>query len=344
MFNLKNLKNDPVAVEMIKLFACNKLEKIESDPSLIRKIFNAVPGVDTDGTIAETNQNILNTSGYTAFYCKLKELKAKMESTFNAGRETDQVKIFLSLLLGFKRLSFEQQDKKMIFKELINTAIQYGGLWAGNPLAIDKYNRGAFMIDEWVDFFLSYTNRDQPEVNNSFDDTLKNNFKKKDWDDSVEKLNMLAKLIVKYLRQRGNLNVFFDQQSMTCGDDIEDKVNRYCENTFSFAQLIQWQALSNDPGKKNWCYHEYDTFSKCNKDNEKGIFFFKTYDVPNDPEELGGIPPDWKDWVKHALTTVNVVIPKRMENDQLREECGMVAKKIISVRDKIISNYLASIN
>lgn len=344
MFNPKNLKNDTVAKEMIRLFACNKIEKIESDPSLIRKIFAAVPEVDTNGSIAQTNDNILNTSGYAEFYCNLKEAKVKMETVINGRTEMEQVKFLLSHLNDLKRLSFDMQYKKMIFRELISNAIQHGGLWAGNAAAIQKYEQGAEMIDEWVDFFLSYTNRDQPEVNNSFEESLKKNFKRQDWDNSVEEINMLARLLVKYLKQTGGLNVFFDQQSMVCGEKIEDTVDNYCKNTFAFAQLIQWQVITDSYGKKNWCYHEYNTFKECNKDKDKGIFFFKTYDVPDDPEQVAGVPPDWKDWVKHALTTVNMVIPKKLENDQLREKCGKVAGQIIKIREQIIGKYLSSIN
>ncbi len=343
MFNPKNFKTDTVAKEMINLFASNKLEYIESNPACLRKIFDTTPEVDTNAEIAEVNQNILRTNGYDSFYCKLKELKEKIET---ATADTDimgQVRKLLSYLVKLKRLSFEMQDKKIIFKELVSTAIQNGNLWVNNQDAIDKYNKGLCMIDEWVDFFLSYTNRDQPEVNNSFDESLRKNFKRKDWDDSFEKLNMLAKLLVKYLRQRGGLNVFFDQQSMTCGDDIQDKVNRYCENTFSFAQLIQWQALSNDPDKRNWCYHEFQTFNNNNANKEKGLFFFKTYDVPDNPENVPGIPEDWLDWVRTALTTVNVVIPRELESDSLKDKCGEVAKQIIDVRERIINNYLATI-
>jgi len=342
MFDLKDLKNNPVGREMFKLFACHKLAKVESDPSLIRNLLTAVGGVDSSGTIGEINQRIQNIPGYNSFYCGLKEEQKNIELILENPVEMIQVKNLLTRLLLLKRAS-EQQDRKLIFNELIHAAIEYDGLWAKNQEAIKKYKEGASMIDEWVDFFLSYTNRDQPEVNNTFDKVLKKIFKKKEWNDNVEELNMLAKLLVRYLKQRGQLNVFFDQQSMICGDNIEDKVNDYCTKTFSFAQLIQWQALANDADKKNWCFHEYSTFDKNNINKEKGLFFFKIYDVPDDPQDVKNIPITWRPWVQQALTTVNVVIPKDLESSKLREKCGEVADQILSVRDNIINKYLASI-
>jgi hypothetical protein len=328
---------------MVKLFACNKLAKIESDPSLIRVLFTTVGAVDTSGTTGEINQLIQNLSGYNSFYCKLKDEQKNIELILENPVEMVQVKNLLTRLLFLKRLSYEQQDRKLLFNALLHDAIEHNGLWATNELAKTKYREGACMIDEWVDFFLSYTNRDQPEVNNTFDTVLKKIFKKKEWDDNVEELNMLAKLLVRNLKRRGQLNVFFDQQSMICGDKIKDKVNEYCAKTFSFAQLIQWQALANEPDKKNWCYHEYKTFDENNVNKEKGLFFFKIYDVPDKPKDVPNIPVDWKDWIDKALTTVNVVIPRELENDKLDKKCGEIANEILSARDKIINKYLTSI-
>jgi hypothetical protein len=342
MFNSTDFKKDPVAMNIVELFATRTVAEIEANPLLIRKIFDTAPDVNTSGSVAETNEAILLTRGYAPFYCKLKEIKSKIENIVSHPGEMAQVKNLLTFLLSLKRLSSEHRDKKIMFREMIASAIENKKLWANSPEAVDKYNQGACMIDEWVDFFLSYTNRDQPEVNNSFDESLKKSFKRKDWDDSFEDLNMLARLIVKYLRL-GGLNIFFDQQSMICGDNIEDKVEKYCTNTFAFAQLIQRQILTDDARKKNWCYHEYKTFKKANTGNEKGIYFFKTYDVPDSYRDVPGIPNDWEDWVKDALGRVNIIIPQKLENNELKQKCSDIAKEILTVRDRIIINYLASV-
>src|SRR5258705_13963057 len=101
------------------------------------------------------------------------------------------------------------------------------------------------MIAKLVDFFLSYTNRNQPEVNNTFKPILKDKFSEDEWQKSVEELNLVAKLLVRYIKESTTISsIFYDKQSMICGDKIADKIYKYCENTFAFAQLIQRQIIT----------------------------------------------------------------------------------------------------
>lgn len=342
-----NFNSNPTNRELISLFARYKIEEIEQNSSLIRNLFLEAEDIDATGSSAEINDRILDKTGYKTFYTAVSEQKRSIELILTGSSEMAQVKGILKKLTSLRSGIKENQYKTRIFKALVDAAIDKAGLWMHNPEAIQKYRKGVSMITEWVDFFLSYTNRNQPEVNNTFMKVLAPKFSEEEWRRSVNALNLIAKLLVRYIRERTTLNaVFFDQQSMICGENIEEKVKDYCEKTFAFAQLFQWQIIT-DNGKKNWCEFEYTTFSKFNTAGNKKEFYFKTYDIPDDVTEvLESAPEDdcWGEWLTKTLSKKQIVISKDADyDDELKQKCREIGIAIRESRKEIITNYLESI-
>ncbi len=326
--DFKNMPNERKG--LIRLFAANSLAQIELNPDLIINVFNGIGGITN---LAELQQ----VTGYNAFYEKLYMVKRQMETILENEDGATQVKHLLSAVISLKLEDPKAFEKKNILKELVTECQQSHGLWAGDPSLADKYKLGIEMIDEWVDFFLSYTNRDQPELNTSYSPDLEKSFKRQEWNDSYDKTNFLAKLIIKYIKTYNSLNAFFDQESMVNGDDLNASIFKYCEKTFAFAQLVEPIGLAFQHNKTNWCYDEYSHFSTKNEGNMRKKFFIKTHKMPE------VIHANYQNWYTDIQGHLNYTISQPFNKNALQEECGKIAKQIVDTREQMITNYIASI-
>jgi hypothetical protein len=327
---IPDFKNMPLERKnMIRLFATHALADIEATPSLILDIFKTVGIYDAPA--------LQKVTGYNAFYEKLYMVKRQLDAILANPDGPTQVKNFLSAIIALKTEEPETHEKKNILKDMIAECQVNNSLWANDAALTLKYTDGVEMIDEWVDFFLSYTNRDQPDINNSYAPELEKSFKRVEWDESYDQMNFLAKLIIKYLKSFNSLNAFFDQQSMVNGDNLQDQVFKYCKKTFAFAQLVEPIALAYQPGQTNWCYDEYKHFMDNNSNVVRKKFFIKTHTMPQN------IHPTYKEWYKDIADHLHYVISQPLKKTALQIKCGEIAKTIVETREQVITNYIASI-
>ena len=60
---------------------------------------------------------------------------------------------------------------------------------------------------------------------------------------------------------RAELCGFFAENDLKIGEHIENEVDNYCQRAFALVQLVEPLSFDSEP-PKNWCYHEYDTFTE----------------------------------------------------------------------------------
>jgi hypothetical protein len=102
------------------------------------------------------------------------------------------------------------------------------------------------VIENWADFFISYTRRNALETNNFHDELIKYHFglsSERDADQEILKVeNYVARVLAKYLEQH-NIHGFVDFNKLQCGDDIADKILTNCRATIAFIQLVESATL-----------------------------------------------------------------------------------------------------
>jgi len=196
------------------------------------------------------------------------------------------------------------------------------------------------VISEWKDFFLSHTKRNARETNNDFQSLIEIVYDPDDFDSKKGETNFLAKLIVRYLKEK-NLEGFYDEENIVCGDIFKEKIFDHCKSCFVFVQLIE-NVVFSQPGndKENWCLLEFEEFKNWKENNAiKGCnrYFFILTGKDAIPEE-DDLLRIQKNWVDTINSTEQIFFPKFKR--ALRDEIAKLAKEIKKTRKHIIDEYL----
>jgi hypothetical protein len=101
-------------------------------------------------------------------------------------------------------------------------------------------------ILDWCDFFVSYTNRDAPAINQQFGDLIKSCFGKVP-EGSELQTNHLARVITRHLRRYQHLTGFYDEDNLQVGEDIKEGVDDCFTQAFAFVQLIEPLTFDREP-------------------------------------------------------------------------------------------------
>jgi len=212
----------------------------------------------------------------------------------------------------------------------------------------DHFRARLSVIDEWDDFFISYTNRNAYTTNEFHQQLISQEFAAPVRPESeLARCNFVARVIAKYL-ELNNLRGFVDFKSLQCGDDIEDKVLEKCRKTIAFIQLVEATSLVEPaPPTVNWCFREYQTFSAAaapvTVPAEVGNrLFFVLAGGPTLPlpARLGAPYTDWRAVMARKLHIVLNDFARPFGD--LQSKIGEVAGQIEDARKKIIESMLAS--
>ena len=138
----------------------------------------------------------------------------------------------------------------LVLERLIDRWFIDGNRW--NAEQQHAYREVAPMILQWKDYFLSYTNRGTPPINNDYRELIEYHYGEK-FKDRMATENGVARVVARYIRRHGLLG-FFDEENIKCGEIIQDRVKEFCLKTFALVQLVEHQMFV-DPGedKINWC-------------------------------------------------------------------------------------------
>jgi hypothetical protein len=198
-------------------------------------------------------------------------------------------------------------------------------------------------ILEWRDFFVSYTNRDAPAINQQFRDLIKSSLGSAPKGMQLQ-ANNLARVITRHLRRYQQLSGFFDEDNLQVGEDIQEAVDGYCTKVFAFVQLIEPLSFDKEP-PRNWCFYEYKHFSEnpaiVSLLGDKDRHYF----ILTDPQ-LSEIQPAnlfllFSGWVNRIdrLKQAHIALSGE-RNTTLRAKIKGIATQILVLRSEIIDSWL----
>lgn len=212
----------------------------------------------------------------------------------------------------------------------------------------DRFVARLAIIDEWTDFFISYTNRNAYTTNDFHQPLIAQEFAAPVRPESeLAKFNFVARVIAKYLEQN-NLKGFVDFKSLKCGDDIEYEVIGHCQRTIAFVQLVEATSFVEPaPPTVNWCLREFEAFSAgaapaTAPSNYGNRLFFLLVGGATLPRPAR-MALSYADWHAGPARTLHVVL-----NDyakpflDLQSKIGDIATQITEARKSIIESTLAS--
>ena len=168
-----------------------------------------------------SREELLQTDQYIQSYEPIERIRKELDNSIENLSGLDLVQSCLALL-NAKKESNEKKELEILIK-LIGDDSKKCLYKYWNKEQQDLYNKAFPMIVDWNDFFFSYTNRNLPETNHDFHELITHTFKRDEYERDVDEINYVAKLIVRRLTQN-NLQAFFDQDKIRCGDDIQHEI------------------------------------------------------------------------------------------------------------------------
>jgi hypothetical protein len=209
------------------------------------------------------------------------------------------------------------------------------------PPQQELYDRKKAIL-EWRDFFVSYTNRDAPYINNEFRHLIRSCLGRAPTLDDKDS-NFLARVITRHLRRHEGLSGFFDEDSLQVGEHIEEGVDVYCRSAFALVQVIDSVALDRQP-PKNWCFHEYCKFSgnpdlaALMGDKDRHFFILAGTDwAAIRPTNLSAA---YQEWVERIEAVKGIPIAKDQRATMVRAKIKQVAQKIVALRAEIVDAWV----
>ena len=198
-------------------------------------------------------------------------------------------------------------------------------------------------ILEWRDFFVSYTNRDAPTINQQFRDLIKSCLGSAPRGAQLHS-NYLARVVTRHLRRYQQLSGFFDEDNLQVGENLQGAVDGYCMKAFALVQLIEPLTFDKEP-PCNWCFYEYKRFSEnpaiVSLFGNKDRHYFILTDTLNAIQPAALHPP-FANWVQRIETLRQAHIALDGErNTTLRAKIKEVAIQILALRAEIIDRWLS---
>jgi hypothetical protein len=199
-------------------------------------------------------------------------------------------------------------------------------------------------ILEWRDFFVSYTNRDAPAINQQFRDLIKSCLGSTPKGAQLQ-ANYLARVITRHLRRYQQLSGFFDEDNLQVGENLQDAVDGFCTKAFAFVQLIEPLSFDKEP-PHNWCFHEYKRFSEnpaiVGLVGDKNRHYFVLTDPQLSAIQPASLFPPFAGWVQRIddLRHAHIAV-KDERNTTLRAKIKEIATQILALRSEIIDRWLS---
>jgi hypothetical protein len=192
---------------------------------------------------ARDMREIYDTPTIADLYRLVKQLKLRIESICVAFPEEGRQVIQCLRYLETERTKLPgrrpgDKDPVEVLARLIDRWFIKGNRWGAQNQ--QKYIELAPLVTDWVDYFLSYTNRGTPATNNDFKKAIEYVFGKKL--PAYDQENYVAKIIAKYVKGQGVVG-FFDEKDITAGERIQDRVEKMCRSSFSLIQFVEYESL-----------------------------------------------------------------------------------------------------
>jgi len=217
----------------------------------------------------------------------------------------------------------------------------------------DIYQKGVELLEEWIHFFISYTNQSAPSINNTYRGMLSVDFTAKQIKMEKDSINLVAKLVYSYLKMQ-RVTSFYDKENIGWGDEFKEKIFTYTNKSYALIQIVERKIFEDDPDK-NYCFREYDAYKRSidsftqayNVKNVKPHLLFLISNPDMAKEYIigpsGNTPPKMKLWVEEIKDKQFVVLHTKLPNEQLKIAIQKAVAKFMTFRDELIQNYLDSI-
>jgi hypothetical protein len=313
--------------DLIKLYCQHTTSEIETDGRLLLKHFHVPDAVA-----------LLAIDGYKDAFHIVSKCSSELDLLV-AKHSSTQAQVTESI-----RLLRDMIDKGDLSKAIeVMRKLVEGRLYKTWPAADQQMYDRKKEILEWRDFFVSYTNRDAPAMNDQYRALIRSCFGVTP--KGVEnKSNYVARVITRHLRRSEGLSGFFDNDDTKVGEDIQHEVDGYCKRAFALVQLIEPLALEKEP-PKNWCFYEYCQFGQSvsaggTVSGDKRHFFILAGDTLNTvrPANLVASYHEWVDRIER----VRYVPLNNERNISLRAKIKTIAIEILSMRANIVDAWLAA--
>lgn len=235
-------------------------------------------------------------------------------------QDKDSYQIFKMFFLKFDFNSLDDQQKEKI------------------KLAID-------FLEKKIDYFCSYTRKGLPEINSYYENIIYKGLGKKQESHPKEwgEANLLAKLLVKHLKNQGFNNYFIDTDKIVNGEEIETKVLEFCSRTAVLILLAQPETFRDLEDETNWCFREYQHYVGTHPERQRKFLVFKIPELAR-PANAGDEILKWFDYmtssngIKGATLDFDCSLPK------FRNFVEQVAPIIVQVKEELFNEIIFSIN
>lgn len=320
------MSNKNIKKRLEKLFTNHSVKEIEAHSGA--RLKKAVR-VERYSELAEDED-------FKNYYEMLKVLRKDLDDALIEKEHIEQAKGCLRLLKEIK--DYPSDERIELLSRLISGSVYKK--WGQEEQ--EYYNTGRQMLTEWRDFFLSYTNRGLPETNNDFKKILPLVFGEDYFAENVEKVNLVAGLIFRYLVKQNNLTAFFDKENMKFGDEIKEGIEKYCRSSYAFVQLVEPEIFQDEKkDQKNWCFHEFKVFAEWSGGNQlkphKRFYFILTIKDEVFPANFPGYYKKWQDKISGHLHIEGL---SSLNKEEIRHKCKEIANEIVDTRNKIQDDYV----
>ena len=316
---------------LIQLYADNDIAHLDNQPALITLIFGGIPEIRSYSDIEKTIPE------YKSFASELRTIKLSIEEIVKLQNTEAQVRFCLIQLSNI--VNQDDAVRTDIFNKIVDHLL-LDNVWTNRPDLVKKYKDISEIIQTWNHFFVSYTARDTPAVNNLYNPELFLQFPPDIVKNEVVGNNLIAKFIVKCLKKYNSLKVFFDRDSIVCGDIIKEEVYEYCEKTFSFIQLIEDISFNKENGVTNWCYNEYEHFKNYNPGNKKSKHFFI---IDGLDVKIAAVPPSYTEWAQDIIDCKYEKINKPFDVTSIKKKCQEFTIRIREARIEHINELIKTV-
>jgi len=202
-----------------------------------------------------------------------------------------------------------------------------------------------------IDYFLSFTNRKpNPNENNMVHINHKHfikfvlNLSKPDFEKEIrsaekQNVNLLAKAVNKLISQK--LKGFYYPYHQGDNGNTMVKLQKGCNSSFAFIQLIQDIIFNHDPHRPNYCHYEYENIKGCIPEERR---FFILAENREDIREKADLHPQFEKWYDeyckndpvHLKNSINYVQKELDEAKDLIET--KITKSIKILRQKVFDD------
>lgn len=283
---------------------------------------------------ADNREQLLEIKDYQKMYEVVERNYNKLQRSVKRLDIEGQVQNCLALLHDY-RVCLEDID--VLSKLIRNDADCLYTTW--NSDGKQLYDKAYEIVTGWQDYFLSYTNRNIPEVNNFVIDYIGNCFKQHEFNADKDKRNLVADLIEKWLNQEGLIS-FYDNKNLIIGDEIKDEIEQYCKSCFVFVQVVEKVMFTKPEGRQNWCFKEYTHYQGNDliDDGNKVCCFIA---ISGDESAVFPVSvfTDYAEWHKDVKGRIKISLGG-IEYTALKRQFNLLAKEILRTKKAVLNKLL----